>query len=44
MFFRSIFAPKPSLNHYMLWSNSTFFRLNHYASSELSPPRALRVQ
>lgn len=44
VFFRSFFAPKSLLNHYMLWSTSTFRPLNHNTSSELYSQRALNAQ
>jgi len=44
VFFRSFFAPKSLLNHYMLWSTSTFRPLNHNTSSELYSQRGLSGQ
>ena len=42
--FYSFFAPKSSLNHYILWSISTLCHLNHNTSSELYSQRALNAQ
>ena len=42
VFFHSFFAPKPTSNHHMLWSSSTFCPPNHNTSSELYSQRVLR--